>query len=75
MAINDDLQLGLSAMPERQYYANQTSAGAPLVAGIFVAIIMAAGSSFAAMNTMYAAVARRSKEMLPREKPKTRTVF
>jgi putative ABC transport system permease protein len=63
-AINDDLQLSLSAMPERQYYANQTSAGAPLeFAGIFIAIIMAVGSSFAAMNTMYAAVARRSKEI------------
>jgi ABC-type antimicrobial peptide transport system permease subunit len=31
--------------------------------GIFVAIIMAVGSSFAAMNTMYAAVARRAKEI------------
>jgi putative ABC transport system permease protein len=28
-----------------------------------VAIIMAIGSSFAAMNTMYAAVARRSREI------------
>jgi putative ABC transport system permease protein len=63
-AINDDHQLGLSAMPERQYYANQTSAGAPIeFAGIFIAVIMAVGSSFAAMNTMYAAVARRSKEI------------
>jgi ABC-type antimicrobial peptide transport system permease subunit len=31
--------------------------------GVFVAIIMAVGSSFAAMNTMYAAVARRAKEV------------
>jgi GAF domain-containing protein len=31
--------------------------------GTFVAIIMAIGSSFAAMNTMYAAVARRSAEI------------
>jgi putative ABC transport system permease protein len=30
---------------------------------MFVAIIMAIGSSFAAMNTMYAAVARRSAEI------------
>lgn len=63
-AINNDLQLSLSAMPERQYYANQTSAGAPIeFAGIFIAVIMAVGSSFAAMNTMYAAVARRRKEI------------
>ena len=31
--------------------------------GIFVAIVMAVGSSFAAMNTMYAAVARRAREI------------
>jgi putative ABC transport system permease protein len=31
--------------------------------GVFIAIIMAVGSSFAAMNTMYAAVARRSTEI------------
>jgi putative ABC transport system permease protein len=63
-AINDDRQLNMLAIPERQYYASQTSAGAPLeFLGIFVAIIMAVGSSFAAMNTMYAAVARRSREI------------
>jgi ABC-type antimicrobial peptide transport system permease subunit len=31
--------------------------------GIFVSLIMAIGSCFAAMNTMYAAVARRGKEI------------
>jgi len=31
--------------------------------GIFISIIMAVGSSFAAMNTMYAAVARRAREI------------
>jgi putative ABC transport system permease protein len=31
--------------------------------GTFIALIMAIGSCFAAMNTMYAAVARRSKEI------------
>jgi len=33
------------------------------IMGIFVAIIMAVGSSFAAMNTMYAAVSRRAREI------------
>ena len=43
---------------------SQTSSAAPVqYLGIFVAIIMAVGSSFAAMNTMYAAVARRAKEV------------
>jgi ABC-type antimicrobial peptide transport system permease subunit len=31
--------------------------------GIFVSVIMAVGSSFAAMNTMYAAIARRAREI------------
>ena len=31
--------------------------------GVFVAFVMAVGSMFAAMNTMYAAVARRTREI------------
>ena len=51
-------------MTERDYYDSQTSAGAPLqYLGIVISIIMAIGSSFAAMNTMYAAVARRTREI------------
>ena len=62
--IEDDRQLNLSGIPEPAYYASQTSSGAPLeFLGILVAIIMAIGSSFAAMNTMYAAVSRRSQEI------------
>ena len=63
-SLNDDRQLGVNALQEREYYEQQTSAGAPLqFFGILVAVIMAVGSSFAAMNTMYAAVARRAKEI------------
>jgi putative ABC transport system permease protein len=63
-SINDDRRLGVDAMPEREYYERQTSSGAPLqIFGLLVAVIMAVGSSFAAMNTMYAAVARRAKEI------------
>lgn len=63
-SINDDRQLNVSAMPEQQYYASQTSSGMPIeFIGILVAVIMAVGSSFAAMNTMYAAVARRGREI------------
>ena len=62
--IEDDRQLNLSGIPEPAYYASQTSSGAPLeFLGILVAIIMAIGSSFAAMNTMYATVSRRSREI------------
>jgi putative ABC transport system permease protein len=63
-AIGADRQLNLTALSEPAYYASQTSSGAPLeFLGILVAIIMAFGSSFAAMNTMYAAVSRRTREI------------
>lgn len=62
--INDDRRLNCSAMPETDYYAAQTRSGAPVkYMGVIVAVIMAVGSSFAAMNTMYAAVARRAREI------------
>ena len=62
--LNDDQRLGVDAMTEKSYYAKQTNSAAPLqFLGIFISIIMAVGSSFAAMNTMYAAVARRAKEI------------
>jgi putative ABC transport system permease protein len=63
-SLNDDRRLGVDAVTEKAYYASQTSAGAPLqYMGLFIAIVMAVGSSFAAMNTMYAAVARRAREI------------
>jgi putative ABC transport system permease protein len=63
-AIDGNRQLNLSGVSQPSYYARQTSSGAPLeFLGILVAVIMAIGSSFAAMNTMYGAVARRSREI------------
>jgi putative ABC transport system permease protein len=63
-SINDDVRLNSNARTEVDYMDSQTSSAAPVqYLGVFVAIIMAVGSSFAAMNTMYAAVARRSKEV------------
>jgi len=63
-SLNDDQRLGVTVVREREYYEQQTASGAPLqFFGLLVAVIMAVGSSFAAMNTMYAAVARRAKEI------------
>jgi putative ABC transport system permease protein len=63
-SINDDQRLNMNAVSEKEYYALQTVSARPIeFLGIFVSIIMAIGSSFAAMNTMYAAVARRSREI------------
>ncbi len=62
--IGGDQRLNVTAEPEEAYYASQTKSGAPIqFIGIFVSVIMAVGSSFAAMNTMYAAVARRAREI------------
>src|SRR3979490_2954508 len=62
--VSDDQRLKLDSMLETEYYAKQTSSGAVIrTIGWIVAVIMAIGSSFAAMNTMYAAVAYRSREI------------
>jgi putative ABC transport system permease protein len=62
--VTDDLRLKLNGMLEPAYYAQQTSTGGPIkFVGFMVAFIMAVGSSFAAMNTMYAAVAYRAREI------------
>ncbi len=63
-ALNADQRLDVHAMSEREYYELQTAQAAPIeYTGVFVALIMAIGSCFAAMNTMYAAVSRRAREI------------
>ena len=63
-SLESDRRLNVDAMTERSYYAAQTVSSRPIeFLGYFVCIIMAIGSCFAAMNTMYAAVARRAKEV------------
>jgi putative ABC transport system permease protein len=62
--IDSDQRLHLKAQAEPEYYAEQTKTAGPIkVLGSFMAILMAIGASFAVMNTMYAAVARRSREI------------
>lgn len=62
--VSDDQRLKLDGVLETNYYAKQTSSGTPIkVIGWVVGIIMAIGSIFAAMNTMYAAVAYRGREI------------
>jgi putative ABC transport system permease protein len=63
-SLNDDKRLNAFAQAERDYYARQTVAGNPIrMLGIFVSVIMGIGSGFTAMNTMYAAVDRRTREI------------
>jgi putative ABC transport system permease protein len=63
--ITDDPKLHLKAMSERVFYEDQQGAASGALKGlaIFISFIMAVGAGFAGMNTMYAAVARRTKEI------------
>jgi putative ABC transport system permease protein len=63
-SLNDDRRLNAFAQTERGYYERQAAAGDSLrMLGLFVSAIMAIGSGFAAMNAMYAAVDRRTREI------------
>jgi putative ABC transport system permease protein len=63
-SIDNDQRLNCQVMSEKKYYADQTSSGTPIeTLGFSVAVIMAIGSAFAATNTMYAAVSRRTREI------------
>ena len=63
-SLEADRRLNVTVLGEKEYYEAQTISAAPIrFLGFFVCIVMAIGSAFAAMNTMYAAVARRSKEI------------
>ena len=62
--LDADNRVKLTAKPETQYYEEQTRTSAPLrVFGVFLAIIMSVGACFAGMNTMYANVAGRVREI------------
>jgi putative ABC transport system permease protein len=62
--LNNDQRLTVSARTEKDYYDAQTKSGLLIeFLGFFISIVMAVGSGFAATNTMYAAVARRSREI------------
>ena len=64
-AIKDDQRLQVSAVPETEYYEQQTDAasGQFIVLGNVLAVLMAVGACFAAANTMYAQVAARAREI------------
>jgi putative ABC transport system permease protein len=63
-ALSDDPRMRFDARSERAFYAEQTRAATPVqILGNIIAVVMAVGSAFAAMNTMYAAVASRGREV------------
>lgn len=59
-----DPRLNLDGVIERSYYEKQTATADPIrFFGIFIGVIMAVGASFGAMNTMYATVSARTREI------------
>jgi ABC-type lipoprotein release transport system permease subunit len=65
-AVAADQRLGAATMGEREYYQSLTRSSSGVMLqfiGFFVAVVMAVGAGFAATNTMYAAVARRAREI------------
>ncbi|MBI4912090.1 MAG: ABC transporter permease [Acidobacteria bacterium] len=63
-AIEDDKRLKLEGKPEAAYFAQQTEAGKPIqILGQMITVILTVGAIFAAMNTMFAAVASRTPEI------------
>jgi putative ABC transport system permease protein len=62
--LKSDRRVKLDVFTENEYFASQTSSATPIrVLAYFVAVVMAIGSCFAVMNTMYAATSRRTREI------------
>ena len=61
--VKDDRRIRLDVFGQREYFEAQTPGGAIRVLGSLIAGIMAVGSAFAVMNTMYAATAYRTREI------------
>jgi putative ABC transport system permease protein len=64
LALGKDVRLRVDAMSEAEFYSAMSEFAAQLRAmGLVVATILAIGAAFGGMNTMYAAVARRGREV------------
>lgn len=62
--IEGDKRLPLQAKPEVDYYKSQTGTAVPIRwMGKFLAVAMSIGAVFSAMNTMYASVGARTREV------------
>ena len=60
-----DPRLGVQVRTERGWYSEQSALMATIirVGGLFITLIMAVGAIFGAMNTMFAAVKQRTREI------------
>jgi ABC-type antimicrobial peptide transport system permease subunit len=63
-AVEEDKRLKLEVVQETAYFKELTKAGDPIkILGNLITLILTGAAIFAAMNTMYAAVAGRTKEI------------
>ncbi len=63
-ALTDDARLTVDALSEREFFAEQAKVADRLRALVLiVGLIVGTGAAFGGMNTMYAAVARRTREI------------
>lgn len=63
-ALNNDARLQVDAETESEFYSQESEFAEQLRGlGLIIAVILAAGATFGGMNTMYAAVVRRGKEV------------
>lgn len=62
--LSKDRRVQLDVFRQGEYFESQTGTATPIkILGYLIAIIMAVGSAFAVMNTMYAATAYRTREI------------
>jgi putative ABC transport system permease protein len=62
--MENDRLLQIRVLPETEYFRDQTKTASPIqFVGTFLAVIMSIGAAFSAMNTMYAAVGARTREI------------
>ena len=65
MALSNDPRFEVDVRQESEYYAEQSRPLTSLItmAGLFISVLMGAGAIFSAVNTMYASVAARTREI------------
>ena len=63
--LSDNPQLSVTATRQSDFYAGQSGATTALITslGVLIAVLMAVGAIFGALNTMFAAVAARTREI------------
>jgi putative ABC transport system permease protein len=64
-ALTTDPRLNVKVLRQTEYYAEQSTAVTKLITtlGLLVAILMAVGAVFGALNTMYSSVSARTREI------------